>query len=95
VDFLSEAAQKTPAGDSNTFLSEANRKRRPGAGEYMPSDIQGFVNPVVDGEPDTSTYVPEEATSGEQSPPVYTKDEAMEIVKKRKPPADVLYPQGE
>lgn len=80
MDFTSEAAGAIPAGDREP---SQNTK----ANKYQPSDIEGFVNPVVDGIPDTSQYIPEDA-AGAEGAPVYTREEAL---KASQGPADVLY----
>jgi len=77
MDFTTEAAGEIPAGDKN---QQAKNK-------YQPSDIGGFVNPIVNGVPDTSKYIPE-AAAGSGNEPVFSRDEAL---KQGQDPADVLY----
>lgn len=55
MDFLNEVAGKKveefAPGDSSLLSAEYKRP------EYKESDIPGYLNPVVNGEPDTSQYV--------------------------------------
>lgn len=76
MDYTNEAMAQVSGGDQPL--------------KYQPSDIPGFVNPVVDGKADTSQYIPE-AQAGQDGAPVLSRDEAL---KQTKSAAETLYPNG-
>jgi len=90
MDFLSETVKKIPPGDRSSYISETAKRKSPSAGTFRPSDLPGFVNPVVDGKPDTASYIPA-AAQDQDSPPILSREEAERQAKKKKAPADVLY----
>jgi len=94
MDFLNETVKKIPPGDSESYLGELSRKKKKNAetsGDYKPSDIPGFVHPVVDGMVDKTAYVPQDLLQTGEPPPVLTREEALSQQKKKKPPEEVLF----
>jgi len=94
MDFLNEASRATPAGDSSTFLTDATKKRKGQTEGFVASDLPGFVNPMVQGAEDKSIYIPEDAAGADQAP-MLSRDQAEEMSKKKKTPAEILYPPKE
>jgi hypothetical protein len=76
MDYTSETLGKIPAGDT-----------KPNTAEYKPSDIDGFVNPVIDGQVDTTRYIPADA-AGTPGAPEFSREEALE---QASGPAETLY----
>jgi len=97
MDYLNETAREIPPGDQGSYLGDiAKRKNKgPTAGTFKPSDIPGFVNPIVEGKVDKTAYIPAGATQGDEPPPIYSREEALQQQKKRKPTEEVLYKDPE
>ena len=83
MTFMSEATKRIPAGDK----AAADPKDQAG---FAPSDLPGFVNPVIAGKPDTKTYIPE-MDAGTDAAQSFNRQQAEELTKKKKTPAQVIY----
>lgn len=83
MDYLGDIASEIPAGDQSR-----DRRRR---GLYEPSELPGFVNPVVDGEPDLAIFIPEEVAGTEDEVTLTREEAEASAGKKRKPVAAVMY----
>lgn len=95
--FLNDQAKRIPPGDGpRTFLAETGQSRpKVGAlGKFVASDLPGFLHPVIDGQPDKTSYVPEDSVtaSSTRAPAVLTREEALG--KKKRPTAETMYPEA-
>jgi len=82
MTFMSEATKRIPPGDKAAGPQEQ--------GGFAKSDLPGFVNPIIAGKPDPATYIPE-AAAGTEDAPFYNRQQAEELTKKKKTPAQVMY----
>lgn len=82
MDYLNDLAKgkSAPAGDRSYLSSIKDRK----AQGFQPSEIPGFMNPVVNGQPDPSSFVPvdqaEEIARTGLDPKGITREEALRII---------------
>ena len=85
MDFLGDvAAKKDDFAPGDSFLSTASEGKKTPA--FEPSDVPGFVHPVVDGTPDTTQYVTtsdaeQSADAGVEAPSM-PREQALAVIAK-------------
>jgi hypothetical protein len=84
MDFLGETAKDDFKPGDSSFLAEASKDQK--AQTYEPSDVPGFLNPIVDGKPDTSQYITaddaEQATQSGIEPVGVPREQAIAQIAK-------------
>lgn len=82
MDYLNSLVETkaAPAGDRSYLSSIKDRKPR----SFEPSEIPGFMNPVVDGQKDPTSFIPvdqaEEIARSGLDPKGITREEALRAV---------------
>jgi hypothetical protein len=88
MNFLGENVNKSTsaAGDSSSYLSSVIKDtKKDKVPTFEPSDLPGFVHPVVDGKADTSQYIAsadaDAAVQTGVAPAGIPRDQALKLVK--------------